>query len=101
MRDWVIGILFAVASCLMSNIGIQIQKVAHTRIAVLKAQRELEEHVVACRLEGNYLFHPLWIFGLVIQGIGNLLDVMALSYAPQSIIGPVGMYIFIFRNQPH
>ena len=90
IEHWAIGIIFALTATLLANIGIQIQKLAHSRIAAWKAAQELEDSVPACRYpHENYLFHPFWICGLLIQGIGTILDVMALSYAPQSIIGPV------------
>ena len=98
IENWVIGVIFALTATFAANIGIQVQKLAHTRIAVWKTAQELEDSVVPCRYpHENYLFHPLWICGLLIQGSGTILDCLALNYAPQSIIGPVGAVTLVIN----
>ena len=89
-EDWIIGAFLAFASGLFSDVGVQLQKIAHTQIAATKAELERQQSDDGSSEQRYYLLHPLWVFGLIVQGIGNLLNVLAVTFAPQTIIAPIG-----------
>lgn len=117
MADWTIGIIFSVASNVLSSVSVHIQKIAHNRIALEIVARKTEEAKEAGQLSQNslspqndgdtehnaqprvpsYVCNPIWLSGLMVQGIGNVCDVVALNYAPQTIIGPLGGLLLVIN----
>lgn len=70
---------------LLNNIGLNLQKVAHAKLQVKHADGETGE--VTCSI---YLKSQLWIFGLLLVIAASVLDFVALGFAPQTIIAPLG-----------
>ena len=80
---WIIGVLLASLSSIISNIGLTLQKLSHKKnlkLGILKA----EEH------KNNYYKDPIWFTGLILIIIGSVADLSALGFAAQSVIAPLG-----------
>ena len=75
--SWLIGVSLTFTARIITNFGLQIQKHAHTKIQLSGIAKK-------------YIFDPLWIFGLILQVTGGLSDFFALSFAPQSVVAPIG-----------
>jgi len=68
----------------ITNLGLQLQKSAHTKI-----------HLSG--LSKKYILDPLWMLGLILQVCGGFCDFFALSFAPQSVVAPIGAVSLIIN----
>lgn len=64
---WIIGVMLSILAAIMNNVGVNFQKLYFS----------------------NKLVH-IWLVGLLAIAVGSVLDVMALSFAPQSVLAPLG-----------
>lgn len=76
-QDLLVGCCLAVAGNLLISISLNVQKYTHMR----NAHVEMPQH---------YLHNPLWWFGLVMMGFGELGNFSAYGYAPASLVAPLG-----------
>ena len=74
--DFIIGVGIALIGSTIIPLGMNLQRMAHLQIAAKGG----EQHVCC---------NKLWMMGLVVFGLGNAGDAMALAFAPQSVITPV------------
>eukprot|EP01083_Nonionella_stella_P197211 725215_1 len=44
-----------------------------------------------------YICNPLWILGTIFQFLGSLLDFIAVGFAPQSVIAPIGSLVVVIN----
>jgi uncharacterized membrane protein len=88
MQVWWIGVGLALLSSLLGNLGLNLQKLAHTQIS------SLDYFIAEQKLDISHPSrpekHPLWQFGMVLIILGSISDFFALSYAPQSVVAPLG-----------
>lgn len=77
--SWIIGVLLAGFASIVSNLGLNLQKLTHVRLA---SQPEKQRRY--------YYRRKLWMFGLLLVVSGSFFDFFALGFAAQSIIAPLG-----------
>lgn len=80
--DFWIGVVCAASGDIVLNFGINLQRLAHIRIAQAMA--------VGAPVPKHYTLHPIWISGMVVYLVGNLGSAFGLAYTPQSVITPIG-----------
>lgn len=76
---WIIGVAVSVLGSITLNVGINIQKYAFKGLENIPE----DQHVPLYKM-------PLWLLGFAIWIIGNLANFVALSFAAQSLIAPLG-----------
>lgn len=76
---WFVGVILATISSFISNLGLNLQKLLH-----LKNQNKPAE------IRNNYHTFALWWLGLLLIVFGAIADFAALTFAPQSLIAPLG-----------
>ncbi len=72
----VIGVLLAAIASVISNLGLNFQKLSHA-----KAHTNAEDDS-----KRNYLTDRIWILGLLLVIFGSVFDFVALAFAAQSIV---------------
>lgn len=82
-----IGLGIVIGSAILSNLGVNIQKLSHVR--------EDEKPMYCRRL---YYTRPLWIFGMVLIVLGAIGDFEALGFAPQALVASVGGGCTVLAN---
>ena len=75
---WWLGVLLSVVSSILSNLGVNTQKLSLMREASLGGKPR------------SYFCQPLWFTGLLLVFVGSLGDFAALGFAAQSLVTPVG-----------
>ena len=81
---WYFGVFMAVLACFISNLGVNLQKKAH--IGLLgKSEKERK----------NYNKQAVWKVGLVLIALGSFADFVALGFAPQSLVAPLGSFTLV------
>jgi hypothetical protein len=78
---WVLGVGLSLAGSLISNFGMQIQKVAFNRHEKDVASGETERKTPCCI--------PLWVAGFSGMVTGSILDFGSLVFAAQSLLAPL------------
>lgn len=71
---WILGCILSFAGCTLSNVGVNMQKMAHNRL-------EADKSVTGDRL---------WVLGLLSIGIGSVADLVSYSFASMSLLAPLG-----------
>ena len=104
---WIIGVCLAAVSSVISNLGLNFQKLTHVRLqqkaeAELLLEQQKEKTVTKSRFVTRfnkykhkdktepYAKQPLWILGFGLVWLGSILDFAALGFAAQTIIAPLG-----------
>jgi|EP01047_Picozoa_sp_COSAG01_P030182 drug/metabolite transporter (DMT)-like permease len=77
---WVLGVVLSVVSSVVSNLGVNTQKLSLMREAKRKKGAP----------DRSYFRQPLWLVGLLMVFTGSLGDFAALGFAAQSLVTPVG-----------
>lgn len=78
---WV-GVIAAIVGSMVLAVGMNVQRLAHLRL-----QRR--------RSTANFLFDRTWQIGLAIFIVGNFGDAVALAFAPQSVVTPLGCFSLV------
>lgn len=78
---WV-GVIAAIVGSIVLAMGMNIQRLAH-----LQLQRKMSGK--------SFVFDRTWQLGLVIFAFGNFGDAIALAYAPQSVVTPLGCFSLV------
>lgn len=76
---WFLGVILATLASFISNLGLNLQKLLHLR----NQNRPVE-------VRDSYHKFPLWWIGLLMIVFGAIADFAALTFAPQSLIAPLG-----------
>ncbi|GAB9472752.1 hypothetical protein Gpo141_00009924 [Globisporangium polare] len=82
-----IGLGIVVGSAILSNLGVNVQKLSHVR--------EEERPPFARRL---YYTRPVWIIGMILIVLGAVGDFEALGFAPQALVASVGGGCTVLAN---
>jgi len=82
---WILGVLLATTGSIVSNLGVNFQKLAHKKMADLGEK-------------GSYTKNKYWIVGLVMVIIGSFADFAALTFAPQSLVAPLGSMTLVTNS---
>eukprot|EP00768_Dysnectes_brevis_P000201 gnl/Dysnectes_brevis/10445_a20688_137.p1 GENE.gnl/Dysnectes_brevis/10445_a20688_137~~gnl/Dysnectes_brevis/10445_a20688_137.p1 ORF type:complete len:440 (+),score=121.92 gnl/Dysnectes_brevis/10445_a20688_137:240-1559(+) len=77
--SWVLGITISLGASVFLNLGVNVQKLAHTKI---QASTPLSNK--------PYFLNPLWLMGISIFVVGNVGDFVALGLASPTILTPLG-----------
>lgn len=81
---WIIGVILALVSQILINVGMQIQKIAHTKI------RESQ-------ITQMYVKDPYWILGFAIQSLSGPCDFIAVGFASRSVLAPLVVVALIIN----
>jgi hypothetical protein len=99
---WVIGVVLSFGGCTLSNAGVNLQKLCHTKLSALR-----HNSVDAVEADGGktpegpkYFTQPLWIGGLLCIGIGSAMDLVSFAFAPLSLLAPLGAMVRRDSCQP-
>ncbi len=76
---WFVGVILATLASFVSNLGLNLQKLLHLR----NEGKPVE-------IRDNYYKFGLWWLGLSLIVVGALADFAALTFAPQSLVAPLG-----------
>ncbi|CAI5707099.1 hypothetical protein KXD40_009189 [Peronospora effusa] len=82
-----IGLGIVIASAVLSNLGVNVQKLSHVR--------EEEKPVLERQ---TYYTRPLWLIGLILIALGAIGDFEALGFAPQALVAAVGGGFTVLAN---
>ncbi|CAI5735744.1 unnamed protein product [Peronospora destructor] len=82
-----IGLGIVIASAVLSNLGVNVQKLSHVR--------EEEKPVFERQ---TYYTRPLWLIGLILVALGAIGDFEALGFAPQALVAAVGGGFTVLAN---
>lgn len=77
--QWIIGASLVVLASFISNLGVNIQKFSHLK----NANQSKEDR-------NQYYLDWRWKLGMSLIAIGAVGDFVALSFAPQSLVAPLG-----------
>eukprot|EP01084_Bolivina_argentea_P136551 240486_1 len=98
--NWLIGVTLTIVAKVICNLGLNIQKKAHSILqkvmiqsqshSALQKESETDSDIVKLDKQKSYVCDPLWIFGLFLVIVGAVFDFLALGYAPQSVVAPMG-----------
>jgi hypothetical protein len=75
-NSWVYGVLLAVLAALANNLGVNMQKLAWTKKQLNQAS--------------GPVYRTIWLVGLLGVILASVFDFVALFFAPQSVIAPLG-----------
>jgi len=81
---WLLGVFFSILSSTCTNLGVNLQKYSF----LCEAKRIKKDR-------RSYGYQPKWVSGLSMVVAGGLLDFVALGFAPQSLITPVGGFTMV------
>jgi len=87
-QTWLLGGLLAVAGALLAVLGLTIQKAAQYQLAASLAPPDSCGYVVPCWSQIRRV--PLFWLGFVLYVLGSPLSILALVYAPQNTVVPLG-----------
>lgn len=82
---WVLGVLLATTGSIVSNLGVNFQKLAHKKMSERNQKK-------------NYTQNKYWRIGLAMVIIGSFADFAALSFAPQSLVAPLGSMTLVTNS---
>jgi hypothetical protein len=72
---WYVGVLLSIGASLFGNLGQNVQKLAQDK-----------------NPEKEYIHLPAWWVGLGLVCFGSIGDIVSLTFAPQSVVMPVGSF---------
>lgn len=75
---WLLGVLIAICAGISSSLGVNLQKLAHKRLKEAGGEN------------GKFTRTGTWQCGLGLILLGSFADFAALSFAPQSLLAPLG-----------
>ena len=76
---WFVGVILATFASFVSNLGLNLQKLLHLRNQGKPAE-----------VRDSYYKFGLWWLGVSLISIGAVADFAALTFAPQSMVAPLG-----------
>lgn len=85
IHAWVIGVLIVSLSALFTNLGINVQKLAHASMAKTNSAKAF------------FCLHPIWALGFALMVFGAIGDFIALGITAQSIVAPLGALTLVFN----
>jgi uncharacterized membrane protein len=85
--NWIVGVLLGSLASFISNLGVTLQKLSHIQNA-----KETSS------VRANYAKQSLWRMGLGLVVFGSFADFSALSFAPQSLIAPLGSLTLVSNS---
>jgi uncharacterized membrane protein len=77
--SWVIGVALAGVASIISNLGLNLQKLTHLR-----------NETASDEVRRRYYKQKLWLLGISLVILGSFADFSALGFGAQSIIAPLG-----------
>jgi len=82
-QSWMIAVSLAVVAAFSNNLGVNLQK-----LAWMKRQR----------MPTTYQYRLYWLAGMVCIVFASVFDFVALAFAPQSVIAPMGSLTMVFNT---
>lgn len=100
--SYMIGVGLAVGSSIVSNLGVNIQKLAHKRQAQTEATASSPDSPSNVNRPGSVaptkksvFCNPTWLAGILLVVVGSIADFAALGFADQIVIAPLGSVTLI------
>jgi len=93
---WIIGVFLASTGSLISNLGLNLQKLTHVRaskVAAIQQQQQSgksDSQSESSIARNPYYRKPIWVLGLSLVIFGSIADFVALGFAAQTIVAPLG-----------
>jgi len=84
LPSWALGVIICVIGSTASNVGWTIQKYSH-----------MQNQAMPQHMQKIYYKQKLWMIGFIIYAIGNLGDFVALAFAAQSLVAPLGSVVLV------
>jgi drug/metabolite transporter (DMT)-like permease len=90
--NWAIGVGLAALGSFVSNLGVTLQKLHHIQCAqaVTSTATDGASSTKTSNHRHDYYKQSLWRIGLALVVVGSVADFVALSFAPQSLVAPLG-----------
>jgi len=90
MGNWVIGVILAIIASFLGNLGTNLQKLAHQKNTIYRLSHP----------EKNEKWFPegspkMWFIGILSMIGCAICDFLALGFAPQSVVAPLGSLTLI------
>lgn len=86
--QWTIGAFIAILASFVSNLGLNLQKLAHLENTYYKPlQREYEKPKWD---RVSYITQPKWLLGMIFIVLGSFADFAALAFTAQSLVATLG-----------
>jgi len=82
---WLFGVFLSIIASIASNLGVNFQKLSMMNE---RANAKASE-------KRSYISQPMWLIGLLMVVVGSLGDFVALGFAPQSLMTPVGGFTLV------
>lgn len=82
---WLFGVFLSIIASILSNLGVNLQKLSMMR----------ESRDKAASKKRLFYTQPMWQMGLLTVVIGSVGDFVALGFAPQSLMTPVGGFTLV------
>ena len=82
---WLFGVFLSIIASIASNLGVNFQKLSmmNERASAKASEKR------------SYITQPMWLMGLLMVVVGSLGDFVALGFAPQSLMTPVGGFTLV------
>jgi len=74
-----IGILLAISGGIIIAVSLSLQKYSHNKLKLKGKEDTLD-----------YLKSPMWWLGMVLMGVGELMNFLAFGFAPAALVTPLG-----------
>jgi len=84
LPQWVIGVFICIGGNTLANLGWVIQKYSHMQNQAKPTAEQKE-----------YYKQKVWIIGCMVYIVGNLGDIVALGFAAQSLVAPLGSVVLV------
>ena len=84
----IIGVILAILANTIQSFGFILQKKGHESVKILNKDKSKEE-------QKTVITSWFWILGLSLYAVGGITGVVALNFAPQSIVTPIGAWTLV------
>lgn len=108
---WIVGVILAFLGCVLSNLGVNLQKLCHDRATAVAAEAAEQTRlnplllgtpdIVSGESPPNakppkpppVYCNPLWLLGLICIAVGSVMDLCSFAFAPLSLLAPLGALV--------
>ena len=111
---WVVGVSLAFTGSVLSNLGVNLQKLSHDKQTARQRSAATEvtqkNPLIAAKLQdspkpttlaaeppparrASVCSQPLWLLGLGCIAIGSVMDLVSFAFAPLSLLAPLGAMV--------
>lgn len=90
--DWIIGVTLCFMGSVISNMGVNFQKLCHMKLEVKAKQAAAlaASSGTDAPTAPKIVLQPLWIGGLICIALGSVMDLLSFGFASLSLLAPLG-----------